>query len=127
MELVKIVVVGISCALIIIYLKNVNSELAAIATVASGVLVLLLTISYVTDFISLISSIGETAVIGGQVVKIVVKILGIAYLVEFSTDLIDDLGLKSLSDKVTLAGKILIITAAYPIIENLVKLVVNLI
>ena len=87
---------------------------------------LILTVGYAADFLSLLTSLGDYAQTGGQVVKIVIKILGISYLVEFTADVIDDMGLKSVSDKVVLAGKILIITAAFPVIENLIKIVINL-
>lgn len=126
MELIKIAAVGIVCSLVVVYLKNSDSQLAGLATVASGVLLLILTVGYAADFLSLLTSLGDYAQTGGQVVKIVIKILGISYLVEFTADVIDDMGLKSVSDKVVFAGKILIITAAFPVIENLIKIVINL-
>ncbi len=126
MELIKIAAVGVVCSLVVVYLKNSDSQLAGLATVASGVLLLILTVGYAADFLSLLTSLGDYAQTGGQVVKIVIKILGISYLVEFTADVIDDMGLKSVSDKVVLAGKILIITAAFPVIENLIKIVLNL-
>lgn len=126
MELMKIAAVGVVCSLVVVYLKNSDSQLAGLATVASGVLLLILTVGYAADFLSLLTSLGDYAQTGGQVVKIVIKILGISYLVEFTADVIDDMGLKSISDKVVLAGKILIITAAFPVIENLIKIVINL-
>lgn len=126
MELIKIAAVGVVCSLVVVYLKNSDSQLAGLATVASGVLLLILTVGYAADFLSLLTSLGDYAQTGGQVVKIVIKILGISYLVEFTADVIDDMGLKSVSDKVVLAGKILIITAAFSVIENLIKIVINL-
>lgn len=126
MELIKIAAVGVVCSLVVVYLKNSDSQLAGLATVASGVLLLILTVGYAADFLSLLTSLGDYAQTGGQVIKIVIKILGISYLVEFTADVIDDMGLKSVSDKVVLAGKILIITAAFPVIENLIKIVINL-
>ena len=126
MELIKIAAVGVVCSLVVVYLKNSDSQLAGLATVASGVLLLILTVGYAAEFLSLLTSLGDYAQTGGQVVKIVIKILGISYLVEFTADVIDDMGLKSVSDKVVLAGKILIITAAFPVIENLIKIVINL-
>ncbi|MDD7214797.1 MAG: SpoIIIAC/SpoIIIAD family protein [Clostridia bacterium] len=126
MELIKIAAVGVVCSLVVVYLKNSDSQLAGLATVASGVLLLILTVGYAADFLSLLTSLGDYAQTGGQVVKIVIKILGISYLVEFTADVIDDMGLKSVSDKVVFAGKILIITASFPVIENLIKIVINL-
>ena len=94
MELIKIAAVGVVCSLVVVYLKNSDSQLAGLATVASGVLLLILTVGYAADFLSLLTSLGDYAQTGGQVVKIVIKILGISYLVEFTADVIDDMGLK---------------------------------
>lgn len=126
MELYKIIVLGVVCAIVIVYLKSVNSELTTVATVCSGILLLLLTVGYVKDFIGLISKLEGLAESSISILKIVIKIVGIAYLVEFSTNLIDDFGLKSIADKVTFAGKILILITAFPIAENLIKTVLSL-
>lgn len=127
MDFYKIVAVGVVCALAIVYLKSVNNELAIMATIASGMLLTVFAVSYVSDFLSLIVKLSEYAQIGGLTVKIVLKVIAIGYLVEFSADLIEDMGLKSLSDKVVFAGKILVLTVSFPIIESLIKLVVELI
>ena len=126
MEIFKIAAIGITCAIVIIYLKNVNGELASIATVCSGVVLLSLTIGYVADFLLIFTALGNYAELGKISIKIVIKIVGISYLVEFTSDLIDDFGLKSLSDKVVFAGKILILTTAFPIIEKLISTVTEL-
>lgn len=126
MEIFKIAAIGVTCAIIIIYLKNVNGELASIATVCAGVLLLSLTAGYVADFLSIFTVLGNYAELGKFTIKIVIKIVGISYLVEFTSDLIDDFGLKSLSDKIVFAGRILILTTAFPIIEKLISTVTEL-
>ena len=127
MEIYKIIAVGIISAIIIIYLKSVNSELTMLATVCSGLLLLVMTVSYVTEFLGLFSTLINTSGIDPSIFSITVKIIAISYLVEFSASLIDDFGLKSISDKVVFAGRILILTMTMPIIINLVKVVVDMI
>lgn len=126
MEIYKIIALGVVCALLVVYLKSVNSELTAVATVSSGILILILTLGYVKDFMVLFSELEGLSEVGVEAVKVVVKITGIAYLVEFSSDLIDDFGLKSISDKVVFAGKLLVLTMAFPMVKNLVGLAVDL-
>ena len=117
MEIFKIAAIGVTCAIIIIYLKNVNGELASIATVCAGVLLLSLTAGYVADFLSIFTALGNYAELGKFTIKIVIKIVGISYLVEFTSDL---------SDKIVFAGRILILTTAFPIIEKLISTVTEL-
>ena len=75
---------------------------------------------------SIFTALGNYAELGKFTIKIVIKIVGISYLVEFTSDLIDDFGLKSLSDKIVFAGRILILTTAFPIIEKLISTVTEL-
>ena len=126
MEIYKIVAVGVISAIIIVYLKSVNSDFSMPLTVVAGIILLLMTVSYLEDFISLFSSLAEISNLDNSVFKIILKIIAISYLVEFSSTLIEDFGLKSIADKVTFAGKILILTMSAPIIKNLITLITGL-
>ena len=124
--LYKIVAVGIVSALIIICLKNANSELAAPVSIASGLLVLLMTVSYVKDFVLFFGDIANVAGIDDGVYKIVLKVLAISYLSEFASGAVEDLGQKNLSEKIQFAGKAIMIVLAVPLLKNLIEKVVAL-
>lgn len=126
MEVFKVVIIGVVCTIVIVYLKNVNSDFVMPVTICSGILILCLTLSYVNDFIDLFKTIAENSGLDSSIFKIILKIVAISYLVEFSATLIEDFGLKSLADKVVFAGKILILTMSAPIIESLINVVSNL-
>ncbi len=126
MEIYKIIAVGVISAIIIVYLKSVNSDFSMPLTVVAGIILLLMTVSYLEDFISLFSSLAEISNLDNSVLKIILKIIAISYLVEFSSTLIEDFGLKSIADKVTFAGKILVLTMSAPIIKNLITLITGL-
>ena len=52
MEICKIVAIGIISVILVVYLKTVNSEIAVIAGVASGLLIIILSLTYVKEFVS---------------------------------------------------------------------------
>ena len=58
-----------------------------------------------------------------ELLKILFKIVGVGYICEFGAGILNDFGSASLAEKVTLAGKIMIVILALPIIENLLKLI----
>ena len=126
MEVYKIVAVGLVCAVIVVWLKSVGSEYALLAAIASSVLLLTMTLSYVIRFVGFFNRLSETTGVSSEVVVLVLKILGISYLIEFSSSLIEDFGLKSLSEKVVFAGKIVILTLSVPVMENVVSAVLEL-
>lgn len=126
MDVVKIVIIGLLFAVIIVYLQSINKELALIATIAAGITLLISILSSLKEIFSLYSQIASTANFGDETVKLIIKITIICYLVEFAVGIIEDFGLKTLADKVSLAGRIIIILTALPIITTLVKIIANL-
>ena len=59
--------------------------------------------------------------------KIIFKITAISYLVEFGAGIIDDFGLKSLSDKLVFVGKVVIFCMSMPIIYAVFNLLLGII
>lgn len=62
-------------------------------------------------------------------VETILKIIGIAYIVEFSAQITKDAGQGAIASKIELAGKIMILAMAIPIltvmIETIIKLIPN--
>ncbi len=126
MEIYKIIAVGLVSAVIVVYLKSVNSELSMLAAIAAGVVILIMSVSYVVEFIAVLSGFTGKTNIDGAVFGIVLKIIAISYFVEFSASLIEDFGLKNISDKVVFAGKLLILSVSFPIVKNLIEVIGSL-
>ena len=57
----------------------------------------------------------------------VLKVIGVGYLVEFAGDICNDAGVGSISQKILLAGKILIIIMCLPVIKNLIDIILEFI
>ena len=119
----KIISVAIICAVIIIYLKNTNSELSLLATVGSGVILIFLVFGYISDTFILINSIIDRTGINRELYVVIFKITAIGYIIEFASDAVLDFGLKSLADKLIFAGKILILSVSMPIIYAVFNLI----
>ena len=126
MEIARIVAVGIVCAVLVIYLGSVGKEYGFLAGIASSVLLLTLSLSYVVRFVRFFSGFSDMTGVSSDVVTLVIKILGISYIIEFAASLIDDFGLKSLSEKVVFAGKLVIFALSVPIAEKVISLVMGL-
>lgn len=124
--LYKIIAVGLISALIIICLKSANSELAAPVSIASGLLILLMTVSYVKEFVSFFKDMANVAGLDDGIYKIVLKVLAISYISEFASGAVEDLGQKNLSEKIQFASKTIMIVLAMPLLKNLIEKVVAL-
>lgn len=126
MEICKIVAIGIISVILIAYLKNVNSEIAVIAGVASGLLIIILSLTYVKDFVMFFSELSDKGGLDGSVFKLSLKIIAISYLVDFSSGVASDFGQAALGEKIQFAGKVIMITLAMPLISEMIWTVVGL-
>ena len=127
MEVFKIVCVGIVGGLIFAYLKGVNSELSTLSAIATGLVILLLSVSYIVDTVKFFTEISQKTGIDSSIFVIVVKIIVISYLIDFSTNLCEDIGVKSIADKLNLGGKLMIFSISIPIFNNLIETITSII
>ncbi len=107
-------------------LKSTKPELAFAVTVAGSVVLLLFVFETFRDTLSIFSEIAEKTGIESSLVKVILKMVGIGYLVEFSAGILNDFGQNSLADKLVFCGKIVVLVLAVPIIESVLDLVIRL-
>lgn len=55
-----------------------------------------------------------------------IKIVGIAYIAEFGSEICKDAGQSAIATKIELAGKVIIAALAFPIIASLLDLIVRI-
>lgn len=127
MEIIKLFALAIGFALTVSYLKHIGSDLYHTALIGSGIVLVIAVFNLLSESISGINEFFRSANIDNGVLSSILKAVGIGYLTEFTANAIDDLGVKSLSDKVILAGKFAIIAVSLPIIINLIKILTNII
>lgn len=126
MEVLKICFVGIITAFCVVLLKENKSDLAIVTGIAGSCIILLMIIDYVSGIFSVLSSLIDKAGIDNGIFKILFKIIGIGYIVDFSAGVIEDAGIKSVSEKVILAGKIVIMSMSLPILVKLFEIIESL-
>ena len=124
--MIKIVLLTIVFAIIIIYLKGINSELFTLATVGASIIIISLVLEYIGQAFSVFNMMIEATKIDRSLFNIIFKIMAIGYLVEFGAGIVNDFGLKSLADKLVFAGKIVIFCMSLPIIYAVFNLFTEL-
>ena len=124
--MIKIVSVAIICAIIILYLKNINSELTILAEIMSVIIVIYLGLGYLENTFSIINKLVVASKLDKELYVIILKVVGIGYLIEFSASIVEDFGIKSLADKLILVGKVIILGMSMPIIYAVFNLVTGL-
>ncbi len=126
MEIFRIAAIALITAFCALVLRDIKSELAVIVSFAGGITVILSVVDYFSDIFSVISSIASRAGLATSVITLLFKVIAVGYVAEFSASLIDDAGLSSLADKVTLAGKLIIVATSLPVIVKLFEFIAGM-
>ena len=127
MIILKIVGFGILATLMVVILKENSKEVAIILIIASSIILLLSTVNYLKPIVSMIENIVSNSSIESSYILVILKITGIAYLIEFGKDICIDAGQNSIANKMEIAGKIIIVSLSVPVITSLFEIVEKLI
>ena len=122
----QIIAIALISAIVAIFLRSIDTSLSFLTIIAAGIIIIILSLDYLTDTFSLIDTLVNHSGVDNDLFIIIFKITGISYIIEFSAELLDDFGMKSLSSKVVFAGKLIIISLASPIIYSVFNLMVDI-
>lgn len=126
MEIVQIVGIGLVTMIASLLLKQIKPEYAMLVVICGSVLLLLMTMNYLTQVVGVFNIIVQKTGLSSNLFAIIIKIIGIGYLTEFTANLCLDSGMSGLGDKVLLAGKLLIFVMSLPIIYNIIDIIMEL-
>lgn len=125
--LLKVLGIGICTIIVNLLLKQVKPEFAVLANVCGGLIMFLMVIEEGQVLINEYANLQDVSGVQIDIVSPILKVIGVGYITEFTSDLAEDCGNKSVADKVILGGKIAICLLALPIIKTLVNSIISLI
>lgn len=127
MDMTQIVLFGLTCTLLYLILKETQPTIAFILVFITSVFIFIFIIEQIKVVVSFIETLAARASIEMYYLNTVIKIIGIAYIVEISANMMKDAGLSSIASKVELAGKIFILLLALPIIQAVIEMIIQFI
>ena len=123
--IIKIVVVAIISVFVSCSLKKYNPEFSVLVSVTGGVIIFLLCADEIAKIITYFSEIYNLINIDNEYFILIFKIIGVGYITEFTADIADDFGNKSISSRVILGGKIVICGMSIPVIKSMLALLLS--
>lgn len=126
MDFSKIVIIAIFAVITISLIKQIKSEFAIALSVGVSVVLMLMLFDELFNVVQTFYNLSDKAQIDSGIFSIVIKVVGIGYLAEFTNNVCVDANCKSVGDKVILASKIAILLCALPIVEGLFELLFSL-
>ena len=119
--MIKIAVIGVAAAILDAWIKTIKSEYALWVTLAAGLFLGFSAILKLETIVSELYFLQEYFSAYESYFKLLIKIIGITYLAEFSADLCKDAGANTLASQIELFGKLSILVLCMPIITSLLE------
>ena len=127
MNITQIVAFALLSVFIIVLLKQYKSEYALIASIIASGIIIYFSLSKLEIVINLLEDLINQTGIKKEFFEILLKITGIAYLIDFGSNVCKDVGESAIASKVEFAGKVIIVTMSLPILTTLLETVVEVI
>lgn len=123
MTVFKVVGVALVAVAASLVLRAYRPELGLQIAVAAGVLILVLTLDELAAMSGFLGDVLGRFQIDTGYLKVMLKVIGVAYLAQFAADLCRDAGEGAVAGKVELAGRVLILALCLPVLAAILELV----
>ncbi len=123
MDIIKVSLLAIAIVFAITFTKQIKPELSVIITVAGSVVMLVYVLGYFNNIVVFYNELVVKTGVDQQYFTILLKAIGIGYLVEFASGICKDSGNSSIADKVVFVGKLAILSLAVPIIQSIFHII----
>lgn len=123
----KLVGLAIMSTILCMIIKKDRPEMAMFIGILTGIMILL-SVTYKLNFIiESISDLANKANIPTMYISLIIKLIGIAYLIEFAIQICKDCGEGSIASKLEFGGKIIVMTMSFPILISIIDMILNII
>ncbi|MCX7843269.1 MAG: stage III sporulation protein AD [Clostridia bacterium] len=126
MDILQIVGIGVVATVMILVLKAQRPDIALLVSIITGIIVFMMVAARLSAVLDLLNSYARKVNIDMAYLTTLLKIIGIAYIAEFGAEICKDAGEGSIASKVELAGKVIIMVLAVPIITSLLELIIRI-
>ena len=127
MSMGQILAIAIIGTLLAIVVKSENNTIRLMVALATGLLIFSSICPPLQALIGILEDTATKAGVGEGYFTVVLKVIGIAYLAQFGTQVCIDAGESAIAGKVELAGKVLIMATSAPVLTGLLELVMSLV
>jgi len=125
MELMKVGVIGIATVLLAIELKSYKPVYALILGMTGAVVIMVLSLDKILLVFEQVKTVLDYLGDDTSYFFILIKVLGVTYLCQFSAGICRDAGFVSLSDQIHVFGKLYIMLSGMPILMAFIETIRN--
>lgn len=122
----KIAWIAIAGMTLSVMVGNVKRDIGIWISIVTGIIILLFGIRQFSTIVELLAGLSEKIGIGETYIRIILKMLGIAYLAEFTSSICRDAGQNAIAGQVDFFGQISMILVSIPVLQSLLETIAKL-
>lgn len=119
-------VIGMVVVLTALQFKTIKPEYGIMISVAGCIFIFLYSLSRIGDITSMIDKLSELTSISRDYIKILLKITGITFVSEISSDIARDCGFSAVANQIHIFGKLTILAMSLPVFVELISAIGSL-
>lgn len=124
-DIFRVGILGISVSLFAMQFKGLKSEYGIYMTITAALIIFYISFEKISSVINGINQIRQYLNVGDYM-PIMIKIVGISYITELSSDICKDAGYGTIGNQIQLLGKLTILAVSMPVFETLFNTVSGL-
>ena len=127
MGIFQIIAVGIlGVFLSLLVKKHHYPEFSVFILMATVVIILLMILPMMSEAVAFLRHLGGLADGIGEYTSLALRVIGVAYMAELGASVCNDASESAIASKIDLAGRVIILVMAMPVIVDIVRIVTGL-
>ena len=126
MDVFKVGILAVTVAVFCVVLKRYNGEYAVLCSIGGCVIMAMLASGEIGTLFSVFYNMAEEAGIDSGFIGIVLKITGISYIGQLSSEICRDAGEGAVATNVEMCTKVIIMAVGMPVITSLMTVITSI-
>ena len=127
MEIFKVIAFSIITVMLITVLKSVKKEdFALIITIIASIILFTFVLLKLESITTLLNDLITKSGINKDYLVLLLKVTGISYIIELTTNICKDAGNTSIASKVEMLGKVSIVVLTIPILTTVISTILDI-
>ncbi|HHY42022.1 MAG TPA: stage III sporulation protein AD [Thermoanaerobacterales bacterium] len=126
MEIIQIVGLCVVTTILVVLLREDRPEIALQMSIVVGAIILLRMINQILAIVEYLRDLSLRANISNLYISTVFKIIGIAYIAEFGSQICKDAGSHSIASKIEFSAKVFILVLSFPVLMAVMDLIIKI-
>ena len=125
--MLKIAIAGITGVLLAVQLKSVRPEYSIYLGMATSVILFFYGMSRLSFVVETIQTMKQYLPISDVYIRVLLKIIGVTYVAEFSAAICKDAGFQAVAGQIEVFSKLVILAVSMPVLQALLETINGLI